>query len=122
MIRISGIVAGVSVAFGAVICATSASAFEQTMIPTGKAARAQGLAVEQTLPGVELTTPSQSGNTTQTGAGIVIPGLGALGALPKLDFGLELLYGAPDSNAAGEPQGELPPDALTVYGSVKKTF
>lgn len=88
-------------------------------MPAGKAAKAQGLSTDQSLPGLELTVPSQTGNGSQTGAGIIFPGLGAL---PKLDFGLELLYGAPEGKATGELPNELPPDALTVYGSVKKTF
>jgi hypothetical protein len=110
---------------GAVLLALSplgASAFEQTVVPAGKAARITGALPDEPIPGLELTVPAQTGNTTQTGAGVVIPGFGALGALPKLDFGLELLYGAPDTKAVGEVPAELPPDALTVYGSVKKTF
>ena len=58
----------------------------------------------------------------KTGAGITIPGIGSLGALPKLDFGLELLYGTPDTPAASENQGETLPDAFTLRGSIKKTF
>ncbi len=78
--------------------------------------------MDPALPGVELTVPSQAGNGTQTGIGLSIPGLGSLGAFPKLDFGLELLYGAPEGKIISETPGELPPDALTLYGTVKKTF
>ncbi len=100
----------------------SASAFEQAVVPAGKAAKSTEATPDQPIPGVELTTPSQTANGSQTGLGIQIPGLGALGALPKLDFGLELLYGAQDNKVTGEVPSELPPDALTLYGSVKKTF
>jgi hypothetical protein len=113
-------VVGVCGALLAVTMPIGASAFEQTTVPAGKLARPTPM--EQALPGVELTVPSQTGNSGQTGAAITIPGLGALGALPRLDFGLELLYGSPDAKASGEAPSELPPDALTVYGSVKKTF
>jgi len=122
MRRNKAIITGVVLVIGAIVQAISAAAFEQTTVPTGKAAKAQGLTTESTLPGVELTVPSQGANGGQTGAGVTFPGLGSLGVLPKLDFGLELLYGAPDSKIGGEAPNELPPDALTVYGTVKKTF
>jgi hypothetical protein len=98
-----------------------ASAFEQTTVAQGAAAQAQavGEATEQPLPGVELTVPSKG---AQTGATLTIPGFGSIISLPKLDFGLELLYGSPEAKIPGEIATELPPDALTVYGSVKKTF
>lgn len=58
-----------------------------------------------------------------TGTEIRIPGLGKLGTLPKMDFGLELLYGA----AEGKPQPDnaVPqeePGDLTIRGSVKHQF
>ncbi len=58
-----------------------------------------------------------------TGTEIRIPGLGKLGTLPKMDFGLELLYGA----AEGKPQPDsaVPQDEpgdLTIRGSVKHQF
>jgi hypothetical protein len=118
----SAIVAGVCVALGLVLSSSSASGFEETLAPVGKPTAPAGAVSEQPLPGVELTVPSAAGNGAQTGVGITIPGLGSLGALPKLDFGLELLYGAPEAKATGEAPTELPPDALTVYGTVKKTF
>ena len=37
----------------------------------------------------------------EAGTEIRIPGLGKLGVLPKMDFGLELLYGAAESPAVG---------------------
>ncbi len=77
----------------------------------------------QGLPGVELMVPAPNANGPQTGATITIPGLGSFGTLPKLDFGLELLYGSPETTTPGEtPSGEELPDAFTVHGSVKKTF
>ena len=122
MRRKSAKVAIACVGLMAALYGTDANAFEQTTIPAGKTTKSTGLLIEQPLPGVELTTPAQTGNGEKTGLGIVFPGLGSFGALPKLDFGLELLYGAPDAKVTGEAPGELPPDALTVYGSVKKTF
>lgn len=56
----------------------------------------------------------------ETGTEIRIPGLGKLGTLPKMDFGLELLYGAAEKS----PQDPLPDDNqdLTIRGSVKHKF
>jgi len=54
------------------------------------------------------------------GTEVRIPGLGKLGVLPKMDFGLELLYGANDSK---QPEPVEPPaEDLTIRGSVKHNF
>src|SRR4029079_11961281 len=57
------------------------------------------------------------------GTEIRIPGLGKLGTLPKMDFGLELLYGAddPKPSEATEPQDDRQQD-LMIHGSVKHRF
>jgi hypothetical protein len=39
----------------------------------------------------------------QKGTEVKIPGIGSVGTLPKLDFGLELLYG-PKAGVAEAPQ------------------
>lgn len=68
---------------------------------------------------VQSEQSSQSGGTE-----IRIPGLGKLGTLPKMDFGLELLYGAdPSSPAHDQPvtPGEEPQD-LMIHGSMKHRF
>ncbi len=59
----------------------------------------------------------------ETGTEIRIPGLGRLGVLPKMDFGLELLYGAADGAGSGQQEAlPNPEDDLTVRGSVKHRF
>lgn len=61
------------------------------------------------------------------GTEVRIPGLGKLGTLPKMDFGLELLYGAADPKAqldqapAGTPVPSEDQD-LTIRGTVKHRF
>jgi hypothetical protein len=55
-----------------------------------------------------------------TGTEVRIPGLGKLGVLPKMDFGLELLYGA--NETAKQPEREEPAEDLTIRGSVKHNF
>ena len=64
---------------------------------------------------------------TDTGTEIRIPGLGKIGTLPKMDFGLDLLYGAAEDNNKVAPGFASPQDLedqrdLTIHGSVKHRF
>ena len=54
------------------------------------------------------------------GPEIRIPGLGAIGSLPKLDFGLELLYGATEQRGAREDKNE--PNDVQIRGTLKYRF
>jgi hypothetical protein len=58
----------------------------------------------------------------EAGTEIRIPGLGKLGTLPKMDFGLELLYGAAESKPAEVVPHDSEPGDLTIRGSVKHNF
>ena len=70
-------------------------------------------------PKVELITPDINDAGNSVGTEIRIPGLGSLGMLPKLDFGLELLYGAAeDKRIDEEPLG----DGITIRGTLKHKF
>ncbi len=64
----------------------------------------------------------ESAAKPETGTEIRIPGLGKLGVLPKMDFGLELLYGAAESQPAGQPPAAKPEDDMTLRGSIKHRF
>ncbi|WP_334148660.1 hypothetical protein [Hyphomicrobium sp.] len=67
---------------------------------------------------MEFSTPSVEDRSA--GTEVRIPGLGKLGVLPKMDFGLELLYGANDSK---QPEANEPPtEDLTVRGTIKHNF
>ena len=89
------------------VVSQAAMAFQET---NGKAGQAGPAAA---APSVGL----QSG-----GAEIRVPGLGAIGTLPKLDFGLELLYGASDSKGAREQLNKNDPNDLQIRGTVKYKF
>lgn len=99
---------------------TAAMAFQEQQ-GAGSAATAAPTASSKTA------TPFSAGDTTkgeQAGTEVRIPGLGKLGVLPKMDFGLELLYGA-----AAEPKAEAvtPGPAnddsdLRIRGTVKHRF
>lgn len=82
-------------------------------------------------PSVESAPPASAGDLganlsmsdaakTPPGTEVRIPGLGRLGILPKMDFGLELLYGASDPK---QPEA-LPEnsDDVVVRGTLKRRF
>jgi hypothetical protein len=71
----------------------------------------------------EESLPSKS----DTGTEIRIPGLGKIGTLPKMDFGLDLLYGAEEDSTKSVPDSSGPPDNddqrdLMIHGTVKHRF
>ena len=70
---------------------------------------------------LEFRAPPKDG---KGGAEVFIPGLGRLGVLPSLDFGLELLYGANDAPEKSPEVNDLPlsDDELTIRGIVKHRF
>jgi hypothetical protein len=105
--------------------AQAAVGFEETTVGGGeaKAQAAPGLELPKApvdggkglnLSGSELTLGRTSGTEVR------IPGLGTVGVLPKLDFGLELLYGA------NEPKGVAPDktesDDVQIRGTIKHRF
>lgn len=62
--------------------------------------------------------PKKNGGTE-----VRIPGLGKLGVLPKMDFGLELLYGAADAKPPShEPLDEPEADDLRIRGTLRHNF
>ncbi len=66
------------------------------------------------LSGTELNLGRTSGTEVR------IPGLGTVGVLPKLDFGLELLYGA--NEPKGLPQDKVNSDDVQIRGTIKHRF
>jgi hypothetical protein len=60
------------------------------------------------------------------GGGIKFPGLGAIGVLPKLDFGLELLYGESQEKKFEKPREDQAigsdDDGLRIKGTLKHRF
>jgi len=105
--------------------AQAAVAFEETTVGGGEAKAPAAPALE--LPkapidgtkGLNLSGSELSLGGTR-GTEVRIPGLGTVGVLPKLDFGLELLYGA------NEPKGIAPDksdsDDVQIRGTIKHRF
>ncbi len=98
---------------------STAGAFEKQQLP---AASKPGPAVIKSDPRSELA-PAETGPQTRSTGGttISIPGLGQLGVIPKLDFGMELLYGSePKSDPA--PLAKDEDDGLQIRGTIKHRF
>jgi hypothetical protein len=98
---------------------SGALAFQETK---GGAASGQQPAAQQ--PPKALDLGSEGPAAKPSGTEVRIPGLGKLGVLPKLDFGLELLYGVNDDQ---RPESEKTPqdpadDGVQIRGSVKHRF
>jgi hypothetical protein len=112
----------------------AALAFEETSVGTGeaKAPAAPVLELPKELPkgvgdptkslgdqgkGLSLTTPELP---LTSGTEVRIPGLGTVGVLPKLDFGLELLYNANEQK--GPYPDKTSPDDVQLRGTIKHRF
>ncbi|MGE0760324.1 MAG: hypothetical protein AB7O38_25140 [Pirellulaceae bacterium] len=81
----------------ALACASSAAlAFEeQQMKPAAPASGGTSAVVPNTGgDGLQIATPDLAAPKSESGVKIRLPGLGVIGEIPKMDFGLELLYGA----------------------------
>lgn len=103
----------------------TAFAFSETKIapvqPPAGQAPAQPLQLQKPEggDGLSLTTP---GAATSGGTELRIPGVGSIGTLPKLDFGLDLLYGQ-DSNSVQEQRPmETDGNGVTIKGTIRHRF
>jgi hypothetical protein len=102
-----------------------ALAFQEGAPPTAAekppAAMAPVEAPKTPLPGKGLSLKVPELSIGQgTGTEVRIPGFGKVGVLPKLDFGLELLYGATESK--GLPQDKTEPGDVQIRGTIKHRF
>lgn len=100
--------------------ASQALAFEVEQ-PSGGPAR------DGAQPKAEVVSPGQAlKKKPESGTEVRIPGLGRIGVLPKLDFGLELLYGAnkdgPVAQQAPEEKSDPSDDSFRIRGSIKHRF
>lgn len=103
----------------AALISSAALAFQEQQggatAPAGQAAPAATAGpAAQVAPSA---VPAQQAGGTE----IRIPGLGTVGVLPKMDWGLELLYGATETKQA-VPTPRDPSEDLTIRGSLKHRF
>lgn len=94
----------------------AAVAFQETT--AGKPADGAAAKVEAPAAGLQ----SLPGMPKSQGQEIRLPGLGAIGTLPRLDFGLELLYGANEQKAVREEPVKRDDSDLQIRGTVKYRF
>lgn len=112
---------GLSVALAAV--SSAAWAFEEQKggaAPTTSAPAAAAAPAPQGDPAaLDLNTEAAKG---AEGTEIRLPGLGKLGVLPKMDFGLELLYGADPKPSDAPAEQSADDQELKIRGSLKHNF
>jgi hypothetical protein len=117
----------IAVAFGLAALAWPAQAFQENTPAASPPEKPPAAAVAP----VEAPKASEAGKNLQlkmpelsigqgTGTEVRIPGFGKVGVLPKLDFGLELLYGATESK--GLPQDKTEPGDVQIRGTIKHRF
>jgi hypothetical protein len=111
------------VASAALMAVSTAAAAFQEQQGGATSAPAQSSVSEPAKP--DLGFSSGEGLKSESkGTEVRIPGLGKLGVLPKMDFGLELLYGAapePKSESA-RPDTTSEDSDLRIRGTVKHRF
>ena len=109
------------IAVGAALVASApAYAFQEQTVGAGDGGKAAGLPASQ-LPSLDLSLPGSADLGKGTGTEVRIPGVGTLGVLPKLDFGLELLYGANDSAGTRSDDRSQPSD-VQIRATIKHRF
>ena len=67
--------------------------------------------------GLTLTTPGDGSGETE----LTIPGVGSIGKIPKVDFGLELLYGNNGDETPGAEVDSRQDDVL-IQGKIRHRF
>ena len=103
------------------LIATAANAFQETKGGAVSEQPAQEAAPAGKVLDLGTTAPPSS---KSTGTEVRIPGLGTLGVLPKLDFGLELLYGVNEDKRLETEKGPQEPadDGMQIRGTLKHRF
>lgn len=124
--KFSGIV---GLAVGLAVMAGPVAAFQEQQVGGNAPAStpAPGIVIDNSRtvadPAVEFNAP-QSSKAAKSGPEVFIPGLGSLGVLPTMDFGLELLYGASETVRPVQPS-DVPNasgDDIILRGTVKHRF
>ncbi len=105
------------------LTASPASAFteQQVVVPQGQPQTEAQKPAAPGLPPVALTDPNTAAPKTE-GTNVTIPGLGSVGVLPKLDFGLELLYGPQDGAERAPIEPQANDGDLQIKGTIKHRF
>lgn len=79
-------------------------------------------AAPESIPGVTVVAPDTATKGSDGTTALDIPGLGTIGSIPKLDFGLDLLYGSTDEQRAAAETLPDDDEGLRIRGSVRHRF
>ena len=103
MTRIWIYIVGMSVA----ALSSASLAFEEQKMPARQSpAAGQSAPAGAAQPGAGLSDPGVAVPRIDSGTKIRVPGLGVIGEIPKMDFGLELLYGASQPKTGDHERSE----------------
>lgn len=116
VLRIIGIGAALALVSSAALAFQEQSGGGSPAAPSAAPAQAPAIDGKAVQVAPDAAAPAAS-----TGTEVRIPGLGKLGVLPKMDFGLELLYGAADRKTGDETPTQSGED-LQIRGSLKHRF
>jgi len=110
---------GIAAALTALLLTAPALAFNET--PDAPPPGASEAAPAAEAPTAQLGAPAAPGEQSKVPSGVKILGFGIL---PKLDFGLELLYGDTQQQRLQVEQGRLSDenDDVTVLGKFNRHF
>ena len=106
------------VAAALVLASTATLAFQEQQTVAPVASSKSGVAAQLDVPAVVVADSASKGTPVR------IPGLGTLGVIPKMDFGLELLYGVTDpNNTTKRPDLKSSDgDDVLIRGAIKHKF
>jgi hypothetical protein len=118
------LVAGGFIATLAVGVCGDAYAFTESTVPTTQPQVAQPSPspLRQVPDGGKELPLSDPGNAKSGGTELRIPGLGSLGTLPKLDFGLDLLYDNGNDPVREQRPLENENQDVTIKGTLRHRF
>lgn len=102
------------------LVSTAAYAFQEQGASGAPAAPPAAQVVPDASKGMQVA-PDAVAQPSTSGTEVRIPGLGRLGVLPKMDFGLELLYGASERKQELDNPNQSGED-LQIRGSLKHRF
>lgn len=97
------------------LASSAAYAFQEQRAATPAPTEQAPAAVAPVAPG-EIVAPTTGGTPVR------IPGLGTLGVIPKMDFGLELLYGVAESSKRNVDPSKPESDDVLIGGRIKHKF
>ena len=106
---------------------TAAAAFSTEPVAPPSASMQANPPSQFIQPGITGQVPQFDLNDTLTngkskGLDVTIPGFGTLGTLPKLDFGLELLYGPKSGPEALQLDQHAPESDMQIKGTLTHKF